>query len=78
MPLQFSILENPRRCAHLGVWHMAPILFAYATSQSGLSVREAAFWDAGMPNKNTLYRALHDGRPVNSWCWRVLANSATV
>ena len=34
-----------------------------------------AFWDV---QKNTLYRALHDGRPVNSWCWRVLANSATV
>ena len=25
----------------------------------------------------TLYRALHDGRPV-FWCWRVLANSVTV
>ena len=23
----------------------------------------------------TLYRALHDGRPVSSWCWRVLGNS---
>ena len=25
----------------------------------------------------TLYRVLHDGRPV-FWCWRVLANSATL
>ena len=27
--------------------------------------RVAALWDV---QKNTLYRALHDGRPVNSWC----------
>ena len=39
-----------------------------ARAQSSFSVREAAFWDAGMSNKSTLYRALHDGRPFNSWC----------
>ena len=41
-----------------------------ARAQSSFSVREAAFWfwGAGMSKKNTLYRALHDGRPVNSWC----------
>ena len=27
--------------------------------------RVTAFWDV---QKSTLYRALHDGRPVNSWC----------
>ena len=25
-----------------------------------------------------LHRALHNGRPVFLWCWRALANSATV
>ena len=39
-----------------------------ARAQSSFSVREAAFWGAGMSKKSTLYRALHDGRPVNSWC----------
>ena len=39
-----------------------------AAAQSGFSVREAALPRSGMSSKNTLYRALHDGRPVNSWC----------
>ena len=39
-----------------------------AVTQSSFSVREAASPRSGMSKKNTLYRALHDGRPVNSWC----------
>ena len=38
------------------------------SAQSSFSVREAALPRSGMSKKNTLYRALHDGRPVNSWC----------
>ena len=55
--------------------HVSPHCHPAARAQSSFSMREAAFWDV---QKSTLYRALHDGRPVNSWCWRVLANSATV
>ena len=39
-----------------------------AAALSSFSVREAALPRSGMSNKNTLYRALHDGRPVYSWC----------